>query len=285
MRQSTEAGGSRLFQNCEIAGADAESPCAQVKCERKVIPQGPPMTTVPGTHIDSVLQEQRTFEPPDDFRRAAHIKSQEDYERIYRESVEHPEKFWARVADELHWFKKWDRVLEWNHPWAKWFVGGEINLSYNCLDRHVGTARKNKAAIIWESEPGEVRILTYQQLHHEVQKFANVLKSLGVTKGDRVAIYMGMTPELPIAMLACARIGAPHTVIFGGFASHALVDRIHDSQASCVITQDGSDRRGSVERVFQGFEAARKACLQVNDVGVVVSGVTEIENRRGSEFG
>jgi len=133
--------------------------------------------------------------------------------------------------------KPWDKVLEWNCPWAKWFVGGRINLSYNCLDRHVETWRKNKAAIIWESEPGEVVTLTYQQLHREVQKFANVLKSLGVKKGDRVAIYMGMTPELPIAMLACARIGAPHTIVFGGFSSNALVDRIHDSQATAVITQ------------------------------------------------
>src|SRR5215470_8942848 len=221
------------------------------------------MTTVPTTHIDSVLQEQRMFPPPEDFRRAAHIKSEEDYERIYRESVEQPEKFWARVADELHWFKKWDKVLEWKHPWAKWFLGGETNLSYNCIDRHVATARKNKAAIVWESEPGEVRILTYQQLHHEVQKFANVLKSLGVKKGDRVAIYMGMTPELPIAMLACARIGAPHTVIFGGFAAHALVDRIHDSQASLVITQDGSYRRGSEIKLKAVVDEALKACPSV----------------------
>ena len=130
-------------------------------------------------------------------------------------------------------------------PWAKWFVGGQINLSYNCLDRHVETWRKNKAAIIWEGEPGELRTLTYQQLLHEVQKFANVLKSLGVKKGDRVAIYMGMVPELPIAMLACARIGAPHTVVFGGFSSNALVDRINDSQAVAVITQDGGYRRGA----------------------------------------
>jgi ABC-type sugar transport system ATPase subunit len=205
-----------------------------------------------------VLQEQRTFEPPAEFRRAAHIKSEEDYERIYRESVEHPEKFWTRVADELHWFKKWDKVLEWKHPWAKWFVGGEINLSYNCLDRHVQTARKNKAAIVWESEPGEVRILTYQQLLHEVEKFANVLKSFGVKKGDRVAIYMGMTPELPIAMLACARIGAPHTVIFGGFAAHALVDRIHDSQASLVVTQDGAYRRGNEVKLFPVVAESRR---------------------------
>jgi acetyl-CoA synthetase len=151
--------------------------------------------------IDSILQEQRSFPPPPEFSKNAHIKSLEEYERLYKESIDDPDKFWSRIASELHWFKKWDTVLEWNLPWAKWFVGGQINLSYNCLDRHVQTARKNKAAIIWESEPGEIRTYTYQQLHREVQKFANVLKGLGVKKGDRVAIYMGMTPELPIAML------------------------------------------------------------------------------------
>ena len=241
------------------------------------------MTTVPTTHIDSVLQEQRMFPPPEDFRRAAHIKSEEDYERIYRESVEHPEKFWARVADELHWFKKWDKVLEWKHPWAKWFLGGEINLSYNCIDRHVATARKNKAAIIWESEPGEVRILTYQQLHHEVQKFSNVLKSLGVKKGDRVAIYMGMTPELPIAMLACARLGAPHTVIFGGFASHALVDRIHDSQASLVVTQDGAYRRGNEVKLFPVVHEALNSCPSVKNVVVYKRTGTAITMQPGRD--
>jgi acetyl-CoA synthetase len=241
------------------------------------------MTTVPSTHIDSVLQEQRTFEPPADFRRAAHIKSEEDYERIYRESVEHPEKFWTRVADELHWFKKWDKVLEWKHPWAKWFVGGEINLSYNCLDRHVQTARKNKAAIVWESEPGEVRILTYQQLLHEVEKFANVLKSFGVKKGDRVAIYMGMTPELPIAMLACARIGAPHTVIFGGFAAHALVDRIHDSQASLVVTQDGAYRRGNEVKLFPVVAEALTSCPSVKNVIVYKRSGTAINMQSGRD--
>src|ERR1700692_5128536 len=173
--------------------------------------------TIPvhSTNIDSVLQAARKFERPDEVRRAAHIKSEGEYERIYRESVEQPERFWGRIANELHWFKEWDKVLEWKNPWAKWFVGGQINLSYNCLDRHVQTHRKNKAAIIWESEPGEVRTLTYQQLHCEVQKFANVLKSPGVKKADRVALYMGMTPELAVAMLACARIVAPHTVVFG----------------------------------------------------------------------
>src|SRR5439155_1357454 len=207
-------------------------------------------------------------ECPEHFRKQAHIKSLEEYERIYRESVEQPEQFWGRIAEELHWFKKWDNVLEWNCPWAKWFSGGQFNLSYNCLDRHVQTWRKNKAALIWESEPGEVRTLTYQQLHREVQKFANVLKSLGVRKGDRVAIYMGMTPELPIAMLACARIGAPHTVVFGGFSSNALIDRIHDSQAVAVITQDGAYRRGAEVKLFPAVEEALKSCPSVKHVVV-----------------
>jgi acetyl-CoA synthetase len=157
-------------------------------------------------------------------------------------------------------------VLEWNAPWAKWFAGGQINLSYNCLDRHLATWRRNKAAIIWEGEPGEVRTLTYQQLYTEVCKFANVLKSLGVKKGDRVAIYMGMTPELPIAMLACARIGAPHTIIFGGFSSQALVDRITDAQAVAVITQDGSYRRGSEIKLKPAVDAALAHCPSVKSV-------------------
>ena len=220
------------------------------------------------TSIDSVLHEQRKFEPPTEFAQRAHIKSLEEYERIYKESIEEPEKFWGRVARELYWFKPWHKVLEWNVPWAKWFIGGQINLSYNCLDRHVQTWRKNKAALVWEGEPGEIRILTYQQLLREVEKFANVLKSLGVRKGDRVAIYMGMAPELPIAMLACARIGAPHTVVFGGFSSNALVDRIHDSQAVAVITQDGTYRRGSEVKLYPAVEEALKSCPSVKHVVV-----------------
>jgi len=195
--------------------------------------------------IDSVLKEARVFEPPEEFRSKAHVNSQEQYEALCRQAETDPEAFWASIAGELEWFKPWDKVLEWDAPWAKWFVGGRLNVSWNCLDRHVRGPRKNKAAIIWESEPGEVRTLTYHQLYLEVQKFANALKSLGLGTGERVAIYMGMTPELPIAMLACARIGAPHTVIFGGFSANAIADRINDCQASVVITQDGTLRRGS----------------------------------------
>ena len=219
--------------------------------------------TITHTSIDSVLHEQRKFECPPEFAAKAHCKSLAEYEALYKESIEEPEKFWARAAENLHWFKKWDKVVEWNAPWAKWYAGGQINLSYNCLDRHVHTGRKNKAALIWESEPGELRTYTYQQLWKEVQKFANVLKGLGVKKGDRVAIYMGMTPELPVAMLACARIGAPHSIVFGGFSSNALIDRIHDSQAVAVITQDGSYRRGAEVKLFPAVEEALKSCPSV----------------------
>jgi acetyl-CoA synthetase len=218
--------------------------------------------------IDSVLKEGRVFSPPEAFSETAHIKNIAQYERMYREASEDPEKFWGRIASELHWFKPWDKVLEWDAPWAKWFSGGLINLSYNCLDRHVATWRKNKAALIWEGEPGEVRTLTYQQLLSEVCKFANVLKGLGVTKGDRVAIYMGMTPELPIAMLACARIGATHSIIFGGFSANALVDRINDAEAVAVITQDASYRRGAEVPLKAAVDEALASCPSVNNVVV-----------------
>ncbi len=226
------------------------------------------MPGTPQVNIDSVLTENRVFECSEEFRSKAHVKSMAEYERMYREAETDPEKFWGDVAGELHWFKKWDKVREWNCPWAKWFPGGELNLSYNCLDRHVATWRRNKAALIWEGEPGEVQTLTYQQLLLEVSKFANVLKSLGVKKGDRVAIYMGMCPALAIAMLACARIGAPHTVVFGGFSANALVDRITDSQACCVITQDGSYRRGTEVKLKPAVDEAVLSCPSVKNVVV-----------------
>jgi acetyl-CoA synthetase len=194
--------------------------------------------------IQSSLNERRIFEPPPEFSSRAHVRSMADYHRLCAEADLDPESFWAGIANELDWFEPWAQVLEWNVPWAKWFSGGKLNLSHNCLDRHVATWRRNKAAIIWEGEPGEIRTLTYRQLLSAVSRCANVLKSLGVKKGDRVAIYMGMSPELAIAMLACARIGAPHTVIFGGFSAQALIDRINDAECTCVITQDGAFRRG-----------------------------------------
>src|SRR5256885_13733897 len=197
----------------------------------------------PGTSIESTLKEKRVFRPPRAFSAKAHIKSMAQYERMYRESVRNPEKFWGRVAEELEWFKKWRQVMQWKLPFAKWFVGGKTNICYNCLDRHLETPRKNKAALIWEGEPGEVRTLTYQQLHHEVCKFANVLKILEIKKGDRVVIYMGMVPELPIAMLACARIGAGHSVGFGGLSADGLRDRANDGQAGGVSMQAGGRSR------------------------------------------
>jgi acetyl-CoA synthetase len=216
--------------------------------------------------IHSALKEQRVFEPSQDFQSKAHVQSLAEYQRLYQEAEEHPEEFWEKIARELHWFKPWERVLEWNLPFAKWFVGGEFNISYNCLDRHAATWRKNKAAILWEGEPGDSRALTYQQLLQQVSKCANVLKSLGVKKGDRVAIYMGMVPELPIAMLACARIGAPHTVVFGGFSSQALIDRINDCGASAVITQDASYRRGAEVKLKDAVDQALPQCPTVKSV-------------------
>jgi acetyl-CoA synthetase len=218
--------------------------------------------------LDSTLREDRVFPPPAEFSGRAYIKSLDEYETLYRQSIEDPEAFWAGVAKDLHWFKPWDKVLEWNLPWAKWFVGGKLNLSYNCLDRHVAGARGDKAAIIWEGEPGEIRRLTYAELTLEVEKFANALKSLGIKKGDRVAIYMGMTPELAIALLACARIGAVHSVIFGGFAANAIADRVNDCSAVAIITQDTSYRRGSEIQLKRAVDEAMPACPTVQHVVV-----------------
>jgi acetyl-CoA synthetase len=195
--------------------------------------------------IESTQIETRSFPPPTAFAEQAHIKSFAEYERIYDEAAENPEEFWAKAAESLHWFKKWDTVLEWNEPFAKWFVGGTLNISYNCIDRHLETWRRNKAAIIWEGEPGEIRTITYQQLHTEVCRFANVMKKLGVKKGDRVALYMPLVPELAMAMLACARIGATHTVIFGGFSADAIRDRVNDGGCKLIVTADGGYRRGA----------------------------------------
>ncbi len=197
-------------------------------------------------NIESLLKEQRVFKPSPEFAAAAHIRTLEDYEALSKRALADPEKFWAEIASELHWFQKWDKILEWNYPFSKWFVGGQTNIAYNCLDRHLSTPRKNKVAILWEGEPGDVRALSYQMLHREVCKFANVLTSLGVQKGDRATVYMGMVPELPIALLACARMGVAHNVVFGGFSAEALRDRINDSKSKVLITADGGYRRGTV---------------------------------------
>ena len=202
---------------------------------------------MPEANIESILDEKRLFPPSSEFSQNAHIKSLEDYQKLYEKAKSDPQGFWAEFAQqELHWFQKWDTVLDWQPPFAKWFVNGKMNISYNCLDRHLTTWRKNKAALIWEGEPGDSRTLTYAQLHREVCKFANVLKQLGVSKGDTVGIYMPMIPEAAIAMLACARIGAPHSVVFGGFSAEALRDRLNDAQAKVVITADGGFRKDAI---------------------------------------
>ena len=194
--------------------------------------------------IESILQEQRLFEPPAEFSQNASISSPEQYQALYDRAAADPAAFWADLAEkELHWFEPWNQVLDWQPPFAKWFVGGKINISYNCLDRHLTTHRRNKAALIWEGEPGDSRTLTYDQLHREVCQMANVLKGMGVAKGDRVGIYMPMIPEAAVAMLACARIGAAHTVVFGGFSAEALRDRLNDAAAKVVITADGGFRK------------------------------------------
>ena len=197
-----------------------------------------------GDSIESVLQENRKFDPPALFSAEANIKSEAEYEALWNRGKDDPAGFWGEMAENLHWFKKWDSVMEGQMPETKWFVGGKTNACYNCVDRHLTTWRKNKAAIIWEGEPGDTRVLTYQDLHREVSKFGNVLKQLGVEAGDRVTLYMPMVPELTIAMLACARIGAVHSIIFGGFSADAVADRNNDAQAKVVVTSDGGWRRG-----------------------------------------
>lgn len=233
--------------------------------------------------LDSVLRESRVFPPSDEFSKHAYIKSLEEYEALYQRSIDDPEGFWADAARELHWFKPWDRVLEWNLPSAKWFVGGQINLSYNCLDRHVSGARRDKTALIWEGEPGEVRRLTYAELLVEVQKLANALKNLGIQKGDRVAIYMGMTPELAIALLACSRIGAVHSVIFGGFAATAIADRVNDAGCVAILTQDSSYRRGNQVPLKRTVDEAMHACHTVKHVVVLRRTGCEVQMQPGRD--
>jgi acetyl-CoA synthetase len=229
--------------------------------------------------VEALLGQERVIEPPTDFRSSAVVR--DPY--IYEEAMQDFEAFWARVAEDMvSWFRKWDKVLEWTPPqtgtqppWVKWFIGGKLNVCYNCVDRHVQTWRRTKAAIIWEGEPGDERVLTYQDLHREVQKFANVLKSLGVKKGDRVTIYLPMIPELPIAMLACARIGAIHSVVFGGFSAEALRDRINDSQSKILITADGGWRRGNIVPLKRNADEALKDCPTIEKVIVVHRGVMD----------
>ena len=210
----------------------------------------------PTPNITSVLKETRTFAPTAEFVAQANIKGPAEYEKLWKRAADDPDGFWAEQAESLTWFKKWTKVLEWNAPFSKWFVGGKINACYNCVDRRLTGPRKDKAAIIWEGEPGDTRVLTYQDLHREVCKFANALKKIGIKPGDRVTIYMPMIPEAAIAMLACARIGATHSVIFGGFSDTAVADRNNDAKARLVITADGSWRRGKIVPLKANVDAA-----------------------------
>jgi acetyl-CoA synthetase len=232
-----------------------------------------------------VLHEERIFPPSSTFAEQAHIKSMAELERLRAEATADPEAFWARFAEqELHWFKKWDSVLKWTPPHAEWFGGGKINISYNCLDRHLPTWRRNKAALIWEGEPGDTRTFTYQQLHTEVCKFANVLKHANIQRGDRVALYMPLIPELAIAMLACARIGATHSVVFGGFSSAALTDRINDASCKLVVTTDGGWRRGSEVKLKPAVDEALKETPSVHACIVVKRTGSPLNMRPGRDF-
>ena len=237
----------------------------------------------PHENLNSTLRENRVFPSPPEFAAKAHIKSVEEYESLYEQSIEDPEFFWADAASNLEWFAPWSKVLEGVFPNAKWFVDAKLNLCHNCVDRHALSAPK-RIAILWEGEPGEIRKISYAELHSQVQRFANVLKFQGVKKGDRVAIYMGMSPELAIALLACARIGAVHSVIFGGFAAHALVDRINDSACVALITQDGSYRRGSEVKLKAIADEALTNCPTIKSVIVYQRTKSQVTMQPGRDI-
>jgi acetyl-CoA synthetase len=233
--------------------------------------------------IESHLKETRVFKPPRSFAKNARVSSLDQYRRMYRESIRQPEKFWAREARDLSWQKPWKKVLEWKSPFAKWFVGGKLNVAENCLDRHLQGPRRNKAAIIWEGEPGDKRILTYQQLHRDVCRFANVLKRNKIRKGDRVIIYMPTIPEAAIAMLACARIGAIHSVVFGGFSAESIRDRIADCGATAVITADGGYRRGAIVPLKHNVDEALKGKTTIRRVIVFRRAGNDIHIEEGRD--
>jgi acetyl-CoA synthetase len=241
------------------------------------------MASTEATHIDSTLTESRKFPPPAEFSAKAWVKNFDEYGALCKRAEEDPDAFWAECARNLHWFKPFGKTLEWNFPNAKWFVGGTINAAYNCLDRHLDAPRRNKAALIWEGEPGDSRVLTYQMLADEVGRCANALKSLGVKDGDRVAIYMPLVPEAAIAMLACARIGAIHSVVFGGFSSEALADRINDAEAKVCITADGGWRRGQVVELKQNVDEALKKCQSIEKVLVLKRVGNKVEMHTGRD--
>ncbi len=238
--------------------------------------------------ISSTLQENRLFPPPAEFAAKARIKSRAEYDRMYRESIDRPEEFWGKQAEGLSWFKKWDKVLEWNCPNAKWFVGGKLNVSYNCLDAQIEKGRGEKTAILWEAEPlnsgkPEIRKITFKQLRDDVCRFANGLKKLGVKKGDRVTIYMPMVPEAAVAMLACTRIGAAHSVIFGGFSSQAIADRAEDAQTKVLITADGGYRRGSVVPLKANVDDALTKTQIVQKVVVLKHATNDVKMQDGRD--
>jgi len=217
------------------------------------------------SEIDALLTENRKFPPSDAFRRSARVSDNS----LYKVAEKNSEAFWESQANELEWFEKWKTVCEWKPPHSKWFTGGKINVSVNCVDRHVKTERRNKAALIWEGEPGDRRTLTYWDLYVDVQKCANMLKTLGVKRGDRVAIYMPLIPEVAIAMLACTRIGAAHSVVFGGFSPESLRDRINDAQCKVLITADGGYRRGAIVPLKRNSDKAIEECPSIENVIVV----------------
>jgi len=237
-------------------------------------------------HITSMMEEKRVFKPSKELSQQAYIKSMAQYNKIYRKSIDDPEGFWAEMAEQLDWFKKWDKVLVQDFSDAKhqWFVGGKLNVSYNCLDRHLTGPRKNKAAFIWEGDIGDTKTLTYQQLYYEVNKFANVLKKLGVKKGDRVSIYLPMIVELPIAMLACARIGAIHSVVFGAFSGDALRDRMNDCASSVLVCSDGYYRSGKTINSKDNADDALKSCPTIKKVVVVKRAGIPIKMEAGRDL-
>ncbi len=237
------------------------------------------MKTEPINTVDALLEENRVFKPEKSFLLQANVKDS----RIYKDARKNPKKYWANWAKQLDWFQKWNKILEWKPPFAQWFIGGKLNACYNCVDRHVKGPNKNKAALIWEGEPGEQRILTYWEVYREVNKFANALKSLGVKKGDRVAIYLPMIPEAVISMLACARIGAIHTVVFGGFSAEALKDRINDAQSKVLITADGGYRRGMVVPLKNVADKAIENCSSIHHVVIVRRANNEIHVKEGRD--
>ena len=240
------------------------------------------MATESGNTIEALLEEDRVFASPEGFANNAHVND----DSVFAQAAADPEAFWASIADELHWFKKWDQVLdESDPPFYKWFVGGKLNITYNCLDRHLTSWRRNKAAIVWEGEPGDQVVLTYYDLWREVNKFANALKGLGVKRGDRVTLYMGMVPELAIAMLACARIGAPHSIVFGGFSAEALADRINDAQGNVLVTCDGGWRRGGIVPLKRMADDAVDRCPTIESVVVVkrIGDEAAIEMKEGRD--